>query len=36
MEGPIENVSGVELDAVTLTPNLDEILNNEDWVNDAT
>lgn len=38
MEGQSELPSGggLELDDVTLTPNLDHILHNEAWVNDAT
>ncbi|KAK2148816.1 hypothetical protein LSH36_481g03053 [Paralvinella palmiformis] len=36
MEGPVENPAGVELDDVRFTQNMEEFLNNEDWVNDAT
>ena len=38
MEGPTELPSGVgvEMDDVTFNPNLEHILQNDTWVNDAT
>jgi len=35
MEGPAENPNGVELDDVVLNRNIEEILKNDAWANEA-
>ena len=35
-DGPVRPISDVELDDVQFNPRLEEVLNNEQWVDDVT